>query len=986
MAQSVQFGGSTLYIPGAYFQSIVAASASSIAQNGILMIVGEANQGPDYTLESDISKNFFGPNDYGAVVSKYGSGNLVDAFKNAIQASNDPQIPGGPNLVYLLKTNPSAKAYYNLPINGFSNYGAIADTSWGANGNGINIQISATSSEVGPTTGAFAFVPNNTNGSSLLAYINGYAVGSSFSIAANALPSTLTAFEQNSTSLNYLINASSTQTMGLLATGGLDRTILSGANSGWELALTGTSSSVTITLSVGAGTGTPAWFVTPTAGDTFYIPSGSVLNPTSTQNVGWYLVTSATSTTIIATPISTGTVTPVSASVSTEVGSTPGNQLKDFSPITVQVVGGLDRGCLTGLTSFTLTTSVLSNQLTITSSVPFTTTPVVGDFVHIPHGSGIAGTSDVNTGWFKVISATSTVVVLNRLSNSSVMAASAYSITTGSSSVMAVLSPSVPGLGKSLEILDGGGTQALNTVFLTLTGGAATFISNSTTPVLETSSSENSVSMVVKRTSTGTTTTVTPNNFVCINVGYQGTTASLTIGITNSQPVLTTTVTGGVGANLTINPVTMQIGSLTSLVKYINAQPGYSASLTVPQAGQLPCVTFNTLTNTFQWTLDQNTYGILSTTGAQPGRIKNDAYAFFNAVQQNGQIVQLTAPYTVSNTTAINYPVQPAAGLPQVIPVTYLSGGTKGGTTNANVTGAIDACQNITGNFLVTCFSQNASLDIASGLTDPSSTYTISSINAYANSHVLFMSQIPQRGNRQAFTSIRDSFLNDQSAAQTIASYRTSMTFQDFIVINSQGNLTQFQPWMGAVLAAGMQAAGFYKSIERKLINCQGVIKNIPSGSTTPDFNYNNNSNVNTALINGLLPAKANTNGGFSWISDQTTYSADNNFVYNSIQAIYDADLVNLTIAQRMDALYIGSSLADVSASSALSSLQSIMADIKRLKLIASSSDAPTGYRNPVVMVSGNTMTISVEIKLASEISFILITTTITPVTQTATG
>jgi hypothetical protein len=37
----------------------------------------------------------------------------------------------------------------------------------------------------------------------------------------------------------------------------------------------------------------------------------------------------------------------------------------------------------------------------------------------------------------------------------------------------------------------------------------------------------------------------------------------------------------------------------------------------------------------------------------------------------------------------------------------------------------------------------------------------------------------------------------------------------------------------------------------------------------------------------GLLIAQEGAHGGFTWVSDQTTYAKDNNFVYNSVQAVY---------------------------------------------------------------------------------------------------
>jgi hypothetical protein len=205
------------------------------------------------------------------------------------------------------------------------------------------------------------------------------------------------------------------------------------------------------------------------------------------------------------------------------------------------------------------------------------------------------------------------------------------------------------------------------------------------------------------------------------------------------------------------------------------------------------------------------------------------------------------------------------------------------------------------------------------------------------------------------------------------------MAFQDFKQTGGDGSITQFLPWMGATLAASMQAAAFYKNIELKGINTNGVL------SRAGDFNAKKDSDMEDALLSGLLPAKPAVGGGFTWASDQTTYGRDNNFVFNSIQAVYAADTVSLTTAQRMETAFAGKAIADVSAAVALSFLEGIMADMLRLKLIAPSDDAPKGFRNAKVQIRGNAMLVSVEIKLDSAIDFISIEFLVSPVQQTAT-
>jgi hypothetical protein len=175
-----------------------------------------------------------------------------------------------------------------------------------------------------------------------------------------------------------------------------------------------------------------------------------------------------------------------------------------------------------------------------------------------------------------------------------------------------------------------------------------------------------------------------------------------------------------------------------------------------------------------------------------------------------------------------------------------------------------------------------------------------------------------------------------------------------------------------------MQCAGFYKSITNKKVVISGLTH------TAGDFNAKSDSQMENALIAGLMPLRKSRTGGFVWVSDQTTYGTDDNFVFNSMQAVYAADTIALTTGQRMEQAFTGQSVADISAQVALTYLDQIMADFLRLKLIAPSDDAKKGYKNAQIRISGNVMLVSVEIKLATSIDFIVIDFLVSPVQQSA--
>ncbi|HXN74880.1 MAG TPA: hypothetical protein VN855_00120, partial [Candidatus Acidoferrum sp.] len=318
------------------------------------------------------------------------------------------------------------------------------------------------------------------------------------------------------------------------------------------------------------------------------------------------------------------------------------------------------------------------------------------------------------------------------------------------------------------------------------------------------------------------------------------------------------------------------------------------------------------------------------------------------------------------------------AGLPApTAAFAFLSGGTRGATLAADIINVLNQLGGIQCNFIVPLFSQDATADIAAGVTSSSSTYTIAAINAAIKSHCLEFSTPALKKNRSAILSFNGTYANAKSQAQSLGTFRVSLTMQQVMQVNSTGAIQTFQPWYASVLAAGMQAGGFYKSILNKSANLISFID--PSG-----FDSGNPGSVEDGLSSGILfLSKDNSRAGY-WVSDQTTYGFDTNFVYNSIQAVYASDLIALDLAQSFFLQFVGQSLADVSASAGLSFLTQKMDGYFKLKLIGSSTDAPLGFKNPKISIKAPEMDVAVEIKLATAIYFIPISINISQIQQSA--
>lgn len=833
MAQSTTTDSGTVIIPDVYSKITVQTSNSGLATTGVLVLMGEADGGPDFSEETDLQVDAsYGPDQYGAVQAKYQSGPIVDAFRTAAQPSNDAQIPGSPNRIIIVKTNASTKASADLLNPNSSVYSAMEASAGGALGNLVYFNVTAQASEVVPTTGAFTWIhPAGT--ANIALSVNG--VITAVAIAANLAPSAFVT----------AVNAASA---GVTATGGavIQYVTISGT-----LAVAASGNTITVTRSVN-------WNVTPAAGDTLTISSTSVIKGASGENIGSYVVTSATPTTVVAVKKSDG---------ATGATGTPGS---------------------------------------ITAPANVAAQAIVSTTVDL-QGYG-------------------TVTIANNVATL------------------------LQGVGKSLEFaeLTTGTDLVSRYVFSGVT--AVTWVSKASSAQLLSSATEQRVTTNVSRSVDNVQETWNAGGEIGLKVSYKGGTAA-TMTITDEQ--LTTTVTGGSGDNQTfLFEQGGQTATIADLVNFLSAQTGYSASVGTTAIGQLPVTA-----------LDQGVFNIASSFGAKNGRIKTDSYRYAQAVVNNSVTV------TVERADA---------GIPAVQAVTYLSGGAKGSTSDADVVDALTALESVQCNFIIPLFSRDASDDITDGLTDAASTYTIDAINANCRTHVLSMSTLKRKRNRQAFLSFKGTFTAARDAAANISSFRCSMNFQDIKVSNSTGAVTQFAPWMGAVAAAGMQAAGFYRPIVNKFINISGALQ------AAGDFNDQNITDMENALLAGLLPVVRGEAGGFRWVSDQTTYGKDNNFSLNSIQATYITDIVALSSAQQMRNAFVGQALSDVSPGILLSYFEGLMAEFMRLKLLAPSSDAPGGFKNASVIINGPVFVVNAEIKIAGALYFGLLNFLVSQVTGSA--
>jgi hypothetical protein len=846
----------TLIVPGAYVKLDVSPQNAGLGTTGVLMLVGEADSGPSYVDEgAALYLNAFGPDQKDAIVSKYLSGPIVDAYCIAATASADPQIQGAFSRCVVVKTNQGLKASSSLLALAKADgtfaggtaglaYGTLAAKIAGAPGNMIVRSVTSKVDEVLPTTGAF-ILASPWQSTSVSVRVNGGAATTPATFTAGETPAAMVAAINAMTTANHY-----------LATGGVTRgTIFN-------------TTSVVFTADGGMAAHITGTFVNlPQVNDIVVLAASGAF---AAANEGTYWCSASTTGRIDLVKLYDGNGATLLAPT-TETVTCPPSDCIAYTPVTITVSAG---------------------------------NPIAG----LGKSLEIANTS------------------------------------TGSFSSLCFVAPAA-----------GSAVGSLPT--------AATFVSTTTAPCLVASSAEYVAQLNLVRQADNTNQQISFGGDVILTMGYTGTTAQAVI----SGTTMTLTLVGGTSASL--SPISVDLTkykTVADLCQYLNTLGGFNAKPALANRGSIASVNLDDGTYNFATDKGVGPYSSTTDLGVRPGRIKADGYAAAFNIVNNSTLVDVVPPGVATKLD----------GLPVAATNAFLTGGSKGATTQANIQGAVDALQHVRGNFVVPLFSSDATVDIAAGTTDASSTYTIDAINAACKSHCLQMSTMKRSRPRQAFLSKDSTFANGVEAASNTSQPRCSFFFQKIIKTDASGNLTTFKPWAKAVVAAGMQAAGGYRDLTGKYIDISGVVD--PVG-----YNNQNMSNEETALLAGLMPIVHEEDGGYTWVSDQTTYTADANFFFNSTQAVYAGDVVAMTAKKRMERAFKGQSLADVSAATGKVVLKSILDELKNAKWLAPSNDAPAGYKEPVVNIrNGNAMVCSAEIKVSTGIKFIPISFLVTPITD----
>lgn len=478
------------------------------------------------------------------------------------------------------------------------------------------------------------------------------------------------------------------------------------------------------------------------------------------------------------------------------------------------------------------------------------------------------------------------------------------------------------GVGSTLEIVDGVGTNELTTIGIP---------ANKIGSVIS-SAAEKKILYTIKHPDYTDEISDNLGGTIAMEIGYEGTTAEMTITNTN----ITTNVVGGIGTGLNIN--FSEYNNLKEVVDYINTQPGYSCTTNFLGALTSKATILDKVTSV----------GICSTaSGLKPGKIKIDSYSLSNYINVNSQLV------TCEETSK--------AGLPVDISITYLAGGTLGTATNSSFQAGFDKLKLNRINHVIPLIAKD-------GSEEGYGTYDWDTVSSQLLTHIKWGWSTVGKSERQGFIGKSGNKDNIIQAIKSINSGFISLFSQTVKRVNSLGNLVFLPEWSSACIVAGLKAGSdIGEPPTYKYINALGINQD---NSWSPKTDY-------AELIDaGLTFFEEVDSGGYRVVVGNTTYGKDANFVWNRISVVeaggYIAYDLRKTLEDKFTGVKAGARRATGSRSGIENFIKARMTDYLNADIIVADDSAALGYKNLSVIVSGNQAIINVTVYPVQGIDFIL--------------
>lgn len=447
-----------------------------------------------------------------------------------------------------------------------------------------------------------------------------------------------------------------------------------------------------------------------------------------------------------------------------------------------------------------------------------------------------------------------------------------------------------------------------------------------------------------------------------LSIEYTGdaTTASAVIsGSSKANKTLAITLAGDQTDGSMNQSIVLANYSFKQLVDFINAQVGYSATLSDASKAALKSNELDSIGAT----------SILSATSLY--RLQEEILELINSSER----VEATLAAT------------PVVGLPVNLTNSFLTGGARGASTNSSFSTGLSKSLAKDYSVALPCISRDATADIADGLTDASSTYTIAAVQASLESHLILRGSIKNRKEAQGHTGFRDAQKADCYAqAAVVGSELVQFHIQDVLVLDVNGDLTWKHPHVHAALCAGIRlGTEIGEPLTHKFLNVNGVghVVDPVTGLETGDFNES--LDVDDAIDAGITFSEK-AQGGHRIVVDNTTYGVDQSFVFNRGSVVEAAQFVAKSLRETAELVFVGKKVSNGAAASIKSVLRSKLQELNRNNIITASDDAPEGFVEEtfVVTVTGNTAEVQVEVKPVQGLDFVFITFTLGDIRQSA--
>lgn len=936
MTIAFSVGGSRVVTPGVYSVFKVQDSLLNVvaaARN--VLLVGESSEGVPGNL-LDATTAYF--TDYPTMQAFFTSGPIVDAARQIFTVQPSAVFTGSVGRVYVQQTNQASRA--EKEISSPSAYGKVVATKFGESGNFIKSQI-VSSPEVLPAV-SFQVLPLSVDMEAAVSGVQAVGVASmSFS-----------GVEDFASNLSTLLGAKAS-----VSGGDLQDVVPSSAD--LTLAVSGNNVVISSTIN---------WTSLPKAGEVAIVPHSSGLAGTSGNNIGTYVVKSVTANTVTLEkvrqmdssgvgPVAWATPEPVSVAVTT--GAAPftyaTGEVIFVSSVSVEVVESSKEGAAASLemaaasaslvgvaavakmssranllnaanASFGSISAVASaDQLSVSlgAGAVWMAVPKLGDVVYVSPSSKVAGSSKENVGLHITMSASPSSVVLKRLDGG-----------TGAS----VSSVALAG--------DEAALQSLPAV-----------VSSSVAAKKTVSSKEAQVSMNSLNTVSGERFPSTKvGGKIALEISYAGSAAVAHVSIDTSRRIKLVADTEEV-----VMP-TLKYPTLAALADKISSLAGWSA--------RVADATLSSASPAVLDMVDEVACLSLTSEHAFAARIKNDYSSWVSFFAGTVSVLDFVAGAR---------PVK--AGLPSgESSQSFLLGGAKGATSNADIQAALDAGLKVPAVQVLPLFSRDAYLDVADGLTEPESTYSIDSVHAALKAHVATGWSSSMRRERFGLASFFGSFEESKEKAQTMNYENVSMAFQLARATGADGNAQWFLPWMlQCCMAAGRSQAVLGTPLLRKSFNVLDV-KHIPepsiySDTLSRDFDPESKAMVDEAIEAGLLTMGVVEGAGLRLVSpDLSTRSRVNDpkaWVYerNNVSFIF------IEIIQTLRSVlenYIGERTTDVTAPEVASTVVNV------LTTFVTSGAIVAFDRSPLVTDLGNGYAVQIQVRPAEALEFISLDVTAT--------